>query len=145
MTRRLKLWVLLVLLIGIVLGSLLWIRVDSTYFALAREGVQTTGTVESLDVTTHRVKYTFIGDNGRIGYSEGVVGQGNPNFRDLRVGQEVLVFYRESNGLILCHLGNPSDDLKAHAIFLACVSLILSTTIILLMRFVSGSRRASST
>jgi hypothetical protein len=132
-----------VLLIGIALGSFMWIRVDNTYFGLARDGVQTTGRIESLDLSTHQVKYTFIGDNGRIGYGQGIVGQGNPNFRDLKVGDEVLVFYRESHGLVLCHLGNPSDDLKAHANFLACISLIVSTVIVLLMGLVSGIRRAS--
>jgi hypothetical protein len=131
---------LLWFVIAAIIGTFMWIRVDSTYFALAREGIEASGTVQALDPATKRVDYIFHTRDNRDGYGSGVVGQGTPSFGNLEIGDQVLVFYLERDGTILCHLGNPGEDLKAHAVFLVVVSAILSAVPIMFTRWMLGVR-----
>ncbi|MFT3898099.1 MAG: DUF3592 domain-containing protein [Thermomonas sp.] len=113
-------WLGLALIFGLLLSSLNLFR----YHQLVENGVATTGRVLSLEELNHQtVHYTYrVGDQSYSGL--GTLGEGNPKFEAIDVGDPVLIYYSTEKPS-LSVLGRPDSRFKneLEAILLAALTI----------------------
>jgi hypothetical protein len=96
---------------------------------LAKSSVQSEGRVTALEPTNHQIiRYSY-----RVGAQEyqgsGHDGGGNPAFKDITIGQTVIVFYDPSRPEVST-LGSPGGPLYGNVLGVIFVTLMLPIFII---------------
>jgi hypothetical protein len=102
------------------------------YWALAERGVSTKGVVDATEPDNHRlVRYSFT--VGQRSYSDSdQVGDGNPDFENLRVGDRVTVFY-DSQSPSVSGLGDPRRRLANEELTVGAVAILFPTFLVVLL------------
>src|SRR5215475_10046603 len=107
--RYLIVWLLLT--VGALVFGILVLRWP-IYHALAVDGVATRGKVAAKEPENHRfVRYSYV--VGGIPYNGiGSAGFGNPEFEEISIGDEVIVYYNPETPQI-SFLGDPKHQLES--------------------------------
>lgn len=123
--KHLILW--LVLATGIVfgLGSINWLR----FYRLANVGVAIQGRVTAKEPQNHQnVHYTYSVES-QMYDGIGHAGFGNPEFGEVKVGDQVGVFYLPTKPAVSC-LGTPKDLLVNETIPIGLAALLMPPFVI---------------
>lgn len=101
----------LLLTIGALIFGILVLRWP-TYYSLAVEGIATRGRVTAKEPENHRfVRYSYV--VGGIGHDGlGSAGFGNPEFDQIRIGDNVTVYY-DPQSPQTSFLGDPKHQLQS--------------------------------
>jgi hypothetical protein len=119
-------WLLLVFIFGGVGYALIKPNANST---LVENGVTTEGRVIAMEPDNHQlVHYSYNAGNSRY-TGMGHAGGGNPRFRDLAVGQPVIVVYNPDNPRE-SFLGSPKQDVQKNLAGVVFFAFVPSTMII---------------
>lgn len=110
-------------------GIGLWCFNPTTDYRLAKSNVRTEGRVTALEPANHQiVRYTYLaGTQEYKGAGHG--GRGNPEFKDINVGQTVVVYYDPTRPEVST-LGSPGAPLYGNVLGVIFVTLMLPTFII---------------
>ncbi len=107
----------IVLTIGV--GSLNWVR----YYQLTKGGLEAEGWVEALEPENHQlVRYAYVVDL-HLYRGTGTAGYGNPEFRALRTGSRLRVFYLPTAPQVSV-IGNPRDRLTNETASIAALAVL---------------------
>jgi hypothetical protein len=92
-------------------------------YRLAKSNLPTEGRVTALEPDNHQiVRYTYrVGPQEYAGSGHG--GQGNPAFKDITVGQSVIVYYDPTRPTVST-LGSPASPLFGNVLGVIFVTLL---------------------
>lgn len=113
------------------------------YHQMAQRGVETTGLVTGKEPENHRfIRYSFR-VNGEVHSGFGSAGGDNPEFENLKIGDQVKVFYDPSNPN-RSFLGNPktqAGSITLGVLFLSVVGSLMSMGALYAKGWLPGMKR----
>lgn len=99
------------------------------YFQLTKEGVATQGRVVSKEPNNHQLVHYTYQVGARSFRDTGHAGYGNPEFKQLRIGDGVSVSYLTAKPEVSC-LGDPAGLLKNETTFVGAAALVFPPLIV---------------
>ena len=114
MPRRkiLRLFVLWFALVCVCAGIAMAFFRPLVYWRFASTGVETKAMVTDKEPENHGLIHYSYAVGGQEYYAVGHAGYGNPDFRSIAIGQELIAFY-DSSEPSRSILGNPREQLKS--------------------------------